>query len=89
MDIFSLSVEDMNDGHIKLIPINNLPRERKHTMAVHVASHLHRLVKILNKKNLPMGKINKKKYISEKHLFRWAEKGPHLELWKRGCSKGL
>jgi len=59
VDVFSLSVEDMKDGHIKLIPPNNLPRGRKQTMAVHVASHLHRLVKILNKKNLPKDGLRK------------------------------
>ena len=57
MDVFSQGVETTNDGHIKLFPIHDQGRKT----AVHVASHLHRLVKILKKKSLPMGKIEKKK----------------------------
>ena len=63
MDVFSQSIITTKDGHIKLVPIHDDYRTDKQNLAVHVTSHLHMLMKMLDKKSLPMGKIKKKKDI--------------------------
>ena len=57
VDVFSQSLTTTRDKETKLVPINNLERSTRGNMIIHVTSHLHRLVKILNKKGLPMGKL--------------------------------
>jgi len=57
VDVFSQSFT--REGDLKLVPINNLKSWKRQNMIVHVASHLKRLVKILNKKNLPVDGLRK------------------------------
>jgi len=57
VDVFSQSFT--RDGDLELVPINNLKSYKKNLMIVHVASHLNRLVKILNKKSLPLDGLRK------------------------------
>jgi len=57
VDVFSQSFT--REGDLKLVPINNLKSYKREMMIVHVASHLMRLVKILNKKGLPLDCLRK------------------------------
>jgi len=57
VDVFSQSFT--REGDLKLVPINNLKSWKRQNMMVHVASHLKRLVKILNKKGLPVDGLRK------------------------------
>merc|ERR1719320_1568367 len=59
VDVFSQSLTITRDKETKLVPINNLERSTRGNMIIHVTSHLHRLVKILNKKGLPMDNLRK------------------------------
>jgi len=57
VDVFSQSFT--REGDLKLVPINNLKSWKRQNMIVHVVGHLKRLVKILNKKGLPVDGLRK------------------------------
>jgi len=68
VDVFSLSLKttiEKNDytgiqlERTRLVPINNLDKWKRESMLIRVAGHLQRLVKILNKKNLPIDSVRK------------------------------
>jgi len=59
VDVFSQSIITTKDGHIKLVPIHDDYRTDKQNLAVHVTSHLHMLMKMLDKKSLPMDGLRK------------------------------
>jgi len=59
VDVFSQGVVATKDGHIKLVTIPDDFRTGKENLAVHVASHLHMLVKMLAKRKLPMDGLRK------------------------------
>ena len=83
VDVFSQSLTITKDKEIKLVPINNLQSSKRGNMIIHVTSHLQRLVKILNKKGLPMGKLVYNRYLVKNTFFRQSEKGSHPQLSKQ------